>query len=114
MIPILFPAFSGLKNEEDSTQAPAPKLDLAFKEGQTIKIRIKKKDADDGEGCDDDDSSSSASKARSKVAGGRGGVGFIAPPPSAGGSAGGAIPTLGAPPMAANTVQNTRVGSGWP
>lgn len=95
--------FKGLKIEEDSTQAPAPKLDLAFKEGQTIKIRIKKKDADDGDD-DSSSSSSSASKARSKVAGGRGGVGFIAPPPSAGGSAGGAIPTLGAPPMAANAV----------
>jgi len=91
--------FKGLKNEQDSVQAPAPKLDLAFKEGQTIKIHIKKKDADEGE----DDSSSS--KAKSKATSGRG-VGFIAPPPSGSvGGAGGTIPTLGAPPMAANTVQ---------
>lgn len=97
--------FKGLKNEQDSAQAPAPKLDLAFKEGQTIKIHIKKKDADgDGDGDGED---SSSSKARSKAAAGRG-VGFIAPPPAASGfagGAGGAIPTLGAPPMAANTVQ---------
>jgi len=90
--------FKGLKNEQDSVQAPAPKLDLAFKEGQTIKIHIKKKDGD-GEG-------DASSKARSKGAGGRA-PGFIAPPPASGsaGGVGGAIPTLGAPPMAANAVQ---------
>jgi len=44
--------FKGLKNEQDSTQAPAPKLDLAFKEGQTIKIQIKKKDVGDDEDGD--------------------------------------------------------------
>lgn len=98
--------FKGLKNEQDSTQAPAPKLDLAFKEGQTIKIQIKKKDAGDDEGGD-----TSSSKARSKAGAGRGAVGFIAPPPSAG-SAGGAIPTLGAPPMASNAVQRHVPGGG--
>jgi len=104
--------FKGLKNEQDSTQAPAPKLDLAFKEGQTIKIHIKKKDAGDDA---DPSSSSSSSKARPKARGGvGGGVGFIAPPPSAGSGSGGAIPTLGAPPMAANAVQRNAAPGGGP
>lgn len=81
--------FKGLKKDEQASQAPAPKLDLAFKEGQTIKINLKKKETDNA----------TPSKARSKT----GGVGFIPPPPV--GSAGGGIPTLGPPPMAANQVQ---------
>jgi hypothetical protein len=95
--------FKGLKNEESSTQAPAPKLDLAFKEGQTIKIHIKKKGAAEEE--DEGAVSSPSSKARPKAGSGQS-VGFIPPPPS-GGSIGGAggIPALVPPPLAANTVQ---------
>ena len=56
---------AGLKNEQDSTQAPAPKLDLAFKEGQTIKIQIKKKDA--GDDADNNPSKARSAKGRTMV-----------------------------------------------
>ncbi|XP_060554162.1 adaptin ear-binding coat-associated protein 2-like isoform X2 [Ruditapes philippinarum] len=70
--------FKHLKQEKDAVKAEeelqkGPKLDLGFKEGQTIRINISTKKNTEENG--------SAKKPRPKPSGGGGGLGFLPPPP---------------------------------
>lgn len=70
--------FKHLKQEKDAEKAgeelkQGPKLDLGFKEGQTIRINISTKKSAEEDGC--------AKKARPKPSGG--GQGLLPPPPGA-------------------------------
>ncbi|XP_063965384.1 adaptin ear-binding coat-associated protein 1-like [Lytechinus pictus] len=79
--------FKGVKQEQqlqmemaDASKNPAPKLDLGFKEGQTIRINLGNKSA----------------KSRPKPSAGGGGTPILLPPPPGAGSGAG----IKAPPMA--------------
>jgi len=86
--------FKYLKKESEATASvadPGPKLDLAFKAGQTIRINIPSKK---GDGEEEPQATSSAAQARPRamggaVGGGAGGLVGLPPPP---GGAGGRIP----------------------
>lgn len=78
----------GFEQEAKHPDASKPRLDLAFKEGQTIKIKIPSKRDDGGE------EASSSAKPRPKKAG----AGLPLPPAGAGVSLG----RIGPPPSAAN------------
>lgn len=83
--------FKYLKKESEATASvadPGPKLDLAFKAGQTIRINIPSKK---GDGEEEPQATSSAAQARPRAMGGGGGAGLVGLPPPPGG-AGGRIP----------------------
>ncbi|XP_052759876.1 LOW QUALITY PROTEIN: adaptin ear-binding coat-associated protein 2-like [Mya arenaria] len=84
--------FKHIKQEKDAESAEknlekGPKLDLGFKEGQTIRINISTKKNTEENG--------SSKKSRPRAAGGGGGLGFLPPPPGA--SGGIKIPPPGGP-----------------
>ncbi len=79
---------AAIEQEANDPDFKKPDLDLAFKEGQTIRINIPKKEAAG--------SATSRPKATS-------GSGFLPPPPGANASGGGGVPrVLPLPPAAAN------------
>lgn len=86
--------FKSLKQEHDAAEnerqhTAAPKLDLAFKEGQTIRINLNTKKIKGNSGDDAEGARAAAPTQRPHPTGGAafgGGIGLLPPPPSSGGS----------------------------